>query len=88
MTETKPICPGEMTANEAVKFFDNICDEQGKKLVKVAKRSKLRELMVQLFINKSKNKCKLASGKYVPIIVYRKNPHRGGACYFNNIDAP
>lgn len=84
-----PIQEGEMNANDAVKFFDNICDEDGSHLVKSAKRSRLKELMSKLFyLHPEKNVCHLSDGQDVPIIVCRQNPGRAAFCYFNNIDAP
>ena len=84
-----PIQPGEMKANDAVRFFDNICDDAGHKLTKSEKRTRLKEKMFQLFyFHPEKNKCTLKDGRTVAIIVERANPGRGKFCYFNNVEAP
>lgn len=84
-----PIQPGELKADEAVRFFDNICDENGCKLTKSKKRTRLKEKMSQLYyLHPDKNKCLLKDGTIVDIIVVRRNPGRGAFCYFNNVNAP
>lgn len=84
-----PIKPGEMTAGDAVRFFDNICDDEGNKLTKSKKRACLKEKMYQLYyFHPEKNKCTLEDGTTTEIIVVRQNPGRGKFCYFNNIEAP
>jgi len=89
MPHNQPIRDGELNASTAVKFFDNICNEQGVKLVKSEKRAYLKEEMAKLYyLHPDKNVCHLADGRVVPIVVCRQNPGRGAFCYFNNIDAP
>lgn len=88
MSETQSIRAGELKANDAVSYFDNICDKNGKKLTKSEKRARLKEMMTELYIKKEENICHLSDGRVVPIIVLRRNPGRGSFCYFNNIDAP
>lgn len=84
-----PIQPGEMKANDAVRFFDNICDSDGNKLTKSEKRTRLKEMMTQLYyFTPEKNKCTLKDGTTVEIIVVRSNPGRAKFCYFNNVAAP
>ena len=84
-----PIQPGEMRAGDAVRFFDNIRDDEGNKLTKSEKRARLKELMTRLYyFNSEKNKCTLKNGTTVEIIVVRSNPGRGAFCYFNNVEAP
>lgn len=87
-TNYLPKKTGEQTAASAVKLFDNICDENGKKLVQAAKRSHLLKLMKNMAEDKEKNKCTLKDGRVVPIIVIRQEPKRGAFCYFNTADAP
>lgn len=84
-----PIRDGEMTANEAVVFFENVYDDNGNKLTKTAKRTRIREKMTQLYyFHPEDNFCILANQEKVAIIVCRKNEGRAAFCYFNNIDAP
>lgn len=79
---------GELTASSVVKLFDNVRDENGKKLVQVAKRSRLLALMKTMVQDPEKNKCTLKNGQVVPIIVIRQEPKRGAFCYFNTEEAP
>lgn len=89
MPNNHPIRAGELNASTAVKFFDNICNEDGKKLTKSAKRAYLKEEMSKLYyLHADQNVCHLTDGRIVPVIVCRQNPGRGAFCYFNNIDAP
>ena len=79
---------GELRANEITIYYDNVCDETGKKLVKTEKRSRIRELMYELFENEDKNKCILKDGRVVPIVVQRREYHRPAFCCLNTVDAP
>lgn len=85
----QPARPGEMTASAAVNFFDNICDDAGNKLTKSAKRTRLKEKMMQLYYTHPEdNFCILSDEKKVAIIVCRQGEGRAAFCYFNNVDAP
>jgi len=89
MTKKLPIREGELNASAAIQFFDNIYDEDGHKLTKSKKRTRLKEKMTTLYyMYPELNKCVLSDGREVEIIVCRQNPGRGAFCYFNNIDAP
>lgn len=79
----------DLLASDAAKFFDNICDETGRKLVKAEKRSRLMTLMRDLYYNHpDKNICCLQDGKTVPVIIAKRHPKRGEFCYFNTENAP
>ena len=67
---------GELKSNDIVIYFDNVCDENGKKLIRSEKRSRIRELMYDLFSKDDENKCTLEDGSVVPIIVERREYHR------------
>lgn len=84
----EPIRPGELKATDAVIFFDNICDDNGRKLTKSEKRSRLKDLMKEVYDTPEVNMCLLSDGKTYPLIVCRQNPGRAQFYYFNNIDAP
>ncbi|MCM1324751.1 MAG: hypothetical protein NC218_11585 [Acetobacter sp.] len=79
----------DLKSNDADRFFDNICDKEGNKLVKSAKRSMLRVLMREMYyMHPEQNICKLKDGREVPIIIAKKHPKRGLFCYFNTSAAP
>ncbi len=79
----------DLKANDADKFFDNICGENGQKLAKSAKRTKLMQMMRDLYYNRSEeNKCTLSTGETVPLIIAKRHPKRGEFCYFNTSSAP
>lgn len=84
----EPIRQGELKATDAVIFFDNICDQNGHKLTKSEKRSRLKDLMKEVYDAPDINICVLSDGKTYPLIVCRQNPGRAKFYYFNNIDAP
>ncbi|MBO5038387.1 MAG: hypothetical protein J6C85_02870 [Alphaproteobacteria bacterium] len=84
----EPIRQGELKANDAVIFFDNICDNNGRKLTKSEKRSRLKDLMKEVYDAPDVNVCILSDGSTFPLIVCRQNPGRAKFYYFNNIDAP
>lgn len=79
---------GELNASEAVKFFDNIRNENGEKLTQSEKRGHLRFLFAKLYQNKEKNKCTLSDGKVVPIVVHHRQEGRASAYYLNTSEAP
>lgn len=79
----------DLKSNDADRFFNNVCDKQGNKLVKSAKRSMLRVLMREMYyMHPEQNICKLKDGREVPIIIAKKHPKRGLFCYFNTSAAP
>ena len=79
----------DLKANDADKYFDNICDENGQKLTKSAKRTKLMLLMRELYNQgQDENQCVLSTGEIVPIIIAKRHPKRGEFCYFNTSSAP
>lgn len=79
----------DLKANDAYKYFDNIIDETGKKLIKSAKRNKLMNMMRDLYYTTpEQNICQLENGKKVPIIIAKRLPKRGEFCYFNTAAAP
>lgn len=79
----------DLKANDTDKYFDNICDESGKKLTKSAKRAKLMKLMRRLcYDTPEQNTCLLKDGRIVPIIIAKRYPKRGEFCYFNTAAAP
>lgn len=79
----------DLKSNDADKYFDDICDENGHKLTKSAKRTKLMLLMRELYNQRaSENNCQLQSGEIVPIIIAKRHPKRGKFCYFNTSSAP
>lgn len=84
----EPIKQGELKANDAVIYFDNICDENGRKLTKSEKRSRLKDMMKNVYDTPELNVCILSDGKAYPLIVCRQNPGRAKFYYFNNVDAP
>ena len=84
----QPPKDGELKANDAVKFFKNITDENKNILSKSPKRARLLELMKKMLLDSKANTCTLSSGKIVPIIVERKYKGRGVFCYFNTADYP
>ena len=86
----KEIIPpkGELKSNDIVIYFDNICDENGKKLIRSEKRSRIRELMYDLFSKDDENKCTLEDGSEVPIVVERREYHRPAFCCLNTVEAP
>ncbi len=90
MADKKYIEPkqGELKANDAVKFFDDVTDDNGVKLTKSEKRTRVLELMKKLHQNKDDNYCILEDGKVVPIIVERRHYRKPPTCYFNTADAP
>ena len=68
----------DLKANDADKFFDNICGENGQKLAKSAKRTKLMQMMRDLYYNRSEvNKCTLSTGETVPLIIAKRHAKRG-----------
>ena len=89
MTEEIILPPnGELKSNDVTIYFDNVCDDNGVKLVKSEKRSRIRNFMNYLYENKEMNKCVLEDGRVVPIIVKRKGEGRPAFCYFNSVEAP
>ena len=79
---------GELKVGNAVKFFDNVTDEKGKRLSKSAKRTRIKELMEKLYQDKENNRTTLQDGREVPIIVARSYEKRPTYCYFNTALAP
>lgn len=79
----------DLKSNDADKYFDNICDENGQKLTKSAKRSKLMQMMRELYYKHSEdNNCTLSTGETVPLVIAKRHPKRGEFCYFNTSSAP
>lgn len=79
----------DLKANDADKFFDNICDEKGNKLTKSAKRTRLKLLMRKLYhFQPEQNICRLKDGRNVPIVIAKRQPKRGEFCYFNTTSEP
>lgn len=79
----------DLKSNDADKYFDNICDKDGNKLTKSAKRTGLMLLMRRLYhFHPEENVCTLKDGREVPIIIAKRHPKRGEFCYFNTADAP
>ncbi len=79
----------DLKANDASKFFDNICDENGVKLTKSAKRTRLKLLMRKLYhFHPEQNVCRLNDGREVSIIIAKRYPKHGEFCYFNTAAAP
>lgn len=79
----------DLRASDVDKYFDNVCDEEGKKLTKSAKRTRLMLLMRKLYhFHPEQNVCKLKSGRVVPIIIAKRYPKHGEFCYFNTSVAP
>lgn len=79
----------DLKANDASKFFDNICDEKGNKLTKSAKRTRLKLLMRKLYhFLPKQNICQLKDGRQIPIVMAKRQPKRGEFCYFNTTTAP
>lgn len=83
-----PIREGELKANDAVIYFDNICDKNGSKLTKSEKRTRLKEMMKEVYDNPEQNSFLLSDGNRQPLIVCRQNPGRAKFYYFNTVDAP
>ncbi len=79
----------DLKADRADKFFDNICDENGTKLSKQAKRTRLMQLMRDLYYNHpEQNHCVLPNGETVPLIIAKCHPTRGEFCCFNTSSVP
>ncbi len=89
MTETIELKQeGELNASEVVKYFDNIKNAEGKKLTQSEKRGYIRFLFAKLCEDNERNKCILANGKVVPIVVHRRQEGRAAAYYLNTAKAP
>ncbi len=79
----------DLKSNDTDKYFDNICDENGQKLTKSAKRTKLMYMMRELYYKHPEdNNCTLSNGETVPLVIAKRHPKRGEFCYFNTSSAP
>ena len=78
----------ELRANDVVKFFDNVTDASGTRLTKSVKRTRIKDLMESLYLDKENNQTTLNNGKTVPIIVKRRYEKRAPSYYFNTALAP
>lgn len=78
----------ELRANDAVKFFTDVYDANGNYLTKSQKRTKIKNLMEELYLSKDKNQTTLQNGQTVPLIVARRHPGRATYYYFNTHNAP
>ena len=79
----------DLKSNDTDKYFDNICDENGQKLTKSLKRTRLMQMMRELYYkHPEENECTLSTGEIVPIIIAKRHPKRGEFCYFNTSSAP
>ncbi len=89
MTDDMLLPPnGELKSNDVTIYFDNVCDDNGVKLIKSEKRSRIRSFMNYLYENSEINKCVLEDGRTVPIVVKRKEEGRPSFCCFNSVEAP
>lgn len=78
----------ELKANDVVKFFDNVYDENGIRLTQAPKRTYIKKLMEALYEDSSLNQLHLKDGSLAPIIVKRRFESRAPFCYFNTHFAP
>lgn len=79
----------DLKSNDADKYFDNIYGDNGQRLVKSAKRTRLMHLMRKLYYQQpEQNHCTLSTGETVPLIIAKRHPKRGEFCYFNTASAP
>ena len=65
---------GELIANDAKQFLDNICQD-GRKLAGAEKLKQLHHLFATLYADKENNQCQAENG-YIPIIIARTGENR------------